>query len=43
MNSPRPRDLHHVAIKNIVSEVMDELRESSYMNKDLSYATTISI
>ena len=43
VNCPRPRDLHHVAIRNIVSEVMDELRESSYRNKDLSYATTISI
>lgn len=40
---PRPRDLDHAAIRNIVSEVMDELRESSYRNKDLSYATTISI
>ena len=43
VNIPRPRDLNQVAIRNIVSEVMDELRESSYMNKDLSYATTISI
>jgi NitT/TauT family transport system ATP-binding protein len=43
VNIPRPRDLTHVAIRNIVSEVMDELRESSYRNKDLSYATTISI
>ena len=43
VNIPRPRDLHHVAIRNIVSEVLDELRESSYRNKDLSYATTISI
>ena len=43
VNSPRPRDLNHVAIRNIVSEVMDELRESSYRNKDLSYASTISI
>lgn len=40
---PRPRDLNHTAIRNIVSEVMDELRESSCRNKDLSYATTISI
>jgi NitT/TauT family transport system ATP-binding protein len=43
VNIPRPRDLNQVAIRNIVSEVMDELRESSYRNKDLSYATTISI
>jgi NitT/TauT family transport system ATP-binding protein len=43
VNIPRPRDLTHLAIRNIVSEVMDELRESSYRNKDLSYATTISI
>lgn len=43
VNSPRPRDLHHVSIRNIVFEVMNELRESSYRNKDLSYATTISI
>jgi hypothetical protein len=43
VNIPRPRDLNHLAIRNIVSEVMDELRESSYRNKDLSYATTISI
>jgi len=43
LNIPRPRDLHHAAIRNIVSEVLDELRESSYRNKDLSYATTISI
>jgi NitT/TauT family transport system ATP-binding protein len=43
VNIPRPRDLTHVAIRNIISEVMDELRESSYRNKDLSYATTISI
>ena len=43
VNIPRPRDLHHAAIRNIVSEVLDELRESSYRNKDPSYATTISI
>ena len=43
VNIPRPRDLHHAAVRNIVSEVLDELRESSYRNKDLSYATTISI
>jgi NitT/TauT family transport system ATP-binding protein len=43
LNIPRPRDLHHAAIRNIVSEVLDELRESSYRNKDPSYATTISI
>ena len=43
VNIPRPRDLNQVAIRNIMSEVMDELRESSYRNKDLSYATTISI
>ena len=43
VNIPRPRDLTHVGIRNIVSEVMNELRESSYRNKDLSYATTISI
>jgi NitT/TauT family transport system ATP-binding protein len=43
VNIPRPRDLNQVAIRNIVSEVVDELRESSYRNKDLSYATTISI
>ena len=43
LNIPRPRDLHHAAIRNIVSEVLDELRESSYRNKDPSYATSISI
>ena len=43
VNIPRPRDLHHAAVRNIVSEVLDELRESSYRNKDPSYATTISI
>ncbi|MGB8163387.1 MAG: hypothetical protein WCF14_00120 [Nitrososphaeraceae archaeon] len=43
VNIPRPRDLNQISIRNIVSEVMDELRESSYRNKDLSYATTISI
>ena len=43
VNIPRPRDLDDVAIRDIVSEVMDELMESSYGNKELSYATAISI
>ena len=43
VNIPRPRDLEDVAIRDIVSEVMDEIMESSYGNKELSYATAISI
>src|SRR6476620_1592485 len=43
VNIPRPRDLDDVTIRNIVSEVMDEIMESSYGNKELSYATAISI
>jgi len=43
VNIPRPRDLDDVAIRDIVSEVMDEIMESSYENKELSYATAISI
>ena len=43
VNIPRPRDLDDVAIRDIVYEVMDEIMESSYENKELSYATAISI
>ena len=43
VNIPRPRDLDDVAIRNIVSKVMDELMSSSYENKELSDATAISI
>jgi sulfonate transport system ATP-binding protein len=39
----RPRNMNHTGLRQIVSEVLDELRESTYYNKDQEYADAISI
>ena len=35
--------MNHTGLRQIVSEVLDELRESTYYNKDQEYADAISI
>jgi NitT/TauT family transport system ATP-binding protein len=34
----RPRNMNHTGLRQIVSEVLDELRESTYYNKEQEYA-----
>jgi NitT/TauT family transport system ATP-binding protein len=42
VNTSRPRNLNHSGLKAIVSEVLDELRDTNYHKKDQAYATTLS-
>ncbi len=42
VNTSRPRNLNHSELKTIVSEVLDELRDTNYHKKDQAYATTLS-
>jgi len=43
INVARPRNMNHTGLRQIVSEVLDELRESTYYNKEQEYADAISI
>jgi NitT/TauT family transport system ATP-binding protein len=42
VNTSRPRNLNLSELKDIVSEVLDELRDKNYHKKDQAYATTHS-
>ena len=43
INVARPRNMNHAGLRAIVSEALDELRESTYHNKAQEYADAISI
>jgi NitT/TauT family transport system ATP-binding protein len=43
INISRPRDMSNASLREIVSEVLDELRENHYPNNNQEYASPISI